>query len=433
MKVIYRAFFTALLLTQLPFLAAQETAQQDSRAEELRERRRQKLPETTPPKSPGIVKMLLYMEGGGLYERINIRYKDFYPKFGQLSTGSGGALGVRYFKNNIANSGLSVETSGAFSFTGYRMVDFHFGRFNKAAPNFFLGPSVFGAPFEFDDEAPDRMDTFIYLGLRYRYFPREDFYGLGNDSRLEDRTDFLLEDGFSGVTAGHQFSKWLGIGARVGYQKVNTGPGTNDDFPDINELFDDDSAPGLDRQPDFLRIDTAVFLNYRDVPGNPHNGGTIGFGYSRFDDRGGDEFEFNAFAVDARHYFPLGSRQRVLALQLFGVWADAQVGSRVPFYFMRTLGGKETLRGFRQFRFRNARQLHFSAEYRWEAAPAFETALFYDTGKVFPETDRFKFEHLRKSIGIGFRFKRSRRVLFRLDIARSEEGTRVQFQFGPSF
>ncbi len=42
MKVIYRAFFSALLLTQLPFLAAQETVEQDSRAEELRERRRQK-------------------------------------------------------------------------------------------------------------------------------------------------------------------------------------------------------------------------------------------------------------------------------------------------------------------------------------------------------------------------------------------------------
>ena len=76
MKVIYRILFVALLLAQLPFLAAQESANPDSRAEELRERRRQKLPESTPPKSPGIVKMLLYMEGGGLYERVNIRYAE---------------------------------------------------------------------------------------------------------------------------------------------------------------------------------------------------------------------------------------------------------------------------------------------------------------------------------------------------------------------
>ncbi len=67
MKVIYRILFVALLLAQLPFLAAQAGANPDSRAEELRERRRQQLPESTPPKSPGIVKMLLYMEGGGLY------------------------------------------------------------------------------------------------------------------------------------------------------------------------------------------------------------------------------------------------------------------------------------------------------------------------------------------------------------------------------
>ncbi len=67
MKVIYRILFVALLLAQLPFLAAQEPANPDSRAQELRERRRQKLPESTPPENPGIVKMLLYMEGGGLY------------------------------------------------------------------------------------------------------------------------------------------------------------------------------------------------------------------------------------------------------------------------------------------------------------------------------------------------------------------------------
>ncbi len=75
-----RILFVAFLLAQLPFLAAQEAANPDSRAEELRERRRQKLPESTLPKSPGIVKMLLYMEGGGLYERVNIsRLKSALP------------------------------------------------------------------------------------------------------------------------------------------------------------------------------------------------------------------------------------------------------------------------------------------------------------------------------------------------------------------
>ncbi len=52
MEVIYRILFVALLLAQLPFLAAQEAANPDSRAEELRERRRQNLPERTPPEEP---------------------------------------------------------------------------------------------------------------------------------------------------------------------------------------------------------------------------------------------------------------------------------------------------------------------------------------------------------------------------------------------
>ena len=95
---------------------------------------------------------------------------------------------------------------------------------------------------------------------------------------------------------------------------------------------------------------------------------------------------------------------------------------------MDTLGGKETLRGFQQFRFRDARLLYLSAEYRWEAAPAIEGVLFYDTGKVFPESDRIEFDHLEHNIGAGIRFKAMNRVILRLDVGRGREGTVVHFQ-----
>ncbi len=64
MKLIYRVLFVALLLVQLPFLAAQESANPDSRAEELRERRRQKGQEIVPPTTSGIEKAFIKMESG---------------------------------------------------------------------------------------------------------------------------------------------------------------------------------------------------------------------------------------------------------------------------------------------------------------------------------------------------------------------------------
>lgn len=415
-------------------VVSQQTAQEDdTRAKEWRERRRQKSQQVVPSKRSGLEKALLYVEEKGIRELLTIRFKDFYPKFGNLSHGSGLAPGIRYFKSKLGGSGLSLETSAAFSFTGYKLGNLQFGRFNKTAPYVFLGPADFGAPFKFGEERPGQVKSFLYADVRYRYFPREDFYGLGRESREEDRSDFLLEDGFYDVVAGYQFNRWIGASVRFGYLQMNTDPGSDDRFPDIQTLFGDDAAPGLTRQPDFLHLDSAIYLDYRDTPGNPHKGGVIGISFSRFDDRGGKEFEFNRFSLDARHYLPLGSKQRILALRFFASLDEADPGGRVPFYFQNTLGGNETLRGFRQFRFRDSRSLYLSAEYRWEASPAVELVIFYDAGKVFPESEDLDFEHLEKSIGAGIRIKTSNQVFLRLDVGRSDEGTRIHFRFGPSF
>ena len=406
---------------------------EDSRAREWEERRRRKEQQIEPPQSRGLEKALLYLEGEGFRELLSIRYKDFYPKFGHISTGSGLAPGLRFFKSNLKGSGLSIETSGAFSFSGYQLVDLQFGRFNKIAPYLFLGPADFGAPFKFGIEEPGPMKSFLYTDLRYRYFPEEDFFGLGPHSREVNETDFLLEDSSYDIVAGYQFTSRAAAVARVGYLQVNADFAGGQPQPGSPNFYDAVSAPGVNRQPDFLHLDSAFYLNYQDTPGNPHKGGVIGVSFSRYDDRNGNEFAFNRFSFDARHYLPLGSRQRVLALRVFTSRDRADGGSRVPFYLQNTLGGNETLRGFEQFRFRDSNLLYLSAEYRWEAAPAVEFAVFYDTGKVFPEDDDFNFENLRKSIGAGIRFKTSKRVILRLDAGHSEGATRVNFRFGPSF
>ena len=335
---------TMLWLTSAPLIAASPPPQQPvpeegSRAEEWKARRQQKRQQVAPPRTSGLQKGLLFLEGGGVEQALTIRYKDFYPKFGQISPSSGTAWGLRYFKSNLGGSPLTLETSAAFSFLDYRQANLHFGRFSKIAPHFFLGPAVLGAPFQFGEAQPEQVQSFLYAELQYRYFPQEIFYGLGQDSSLDNQTDFLLEEGFYSVVAGHQFNRWLGAGARLGYVKVNVGRGSDDDFPNIQDLFDDVSAPGLERQPDFLRIDSALYLDSRNTPGNPHQGGALGIGYSRIDDRGGDDFEFNRLSLDARAYLSLGSRQRILAMRLYGAWDDARDDSRVPFYMQRTLGG----------------------------------------------------------------------------------------------
>lgn len=123
----------------------------------------------------------------------------------------------------------------------------------------------------------------------------------------------------------------------------------------------------------------------------------------------------------------------MLAARFFTTLDRADRGSRVPFYLQQTLGGAQTLRGFREMRFRDENLIYLSAEYRWEAAVFLEFAFFYDAGKVVSRRSDYNLRSLEKSSGFGIRLKTPYSVFLRLDVARSREGTRLQFRFGPSF
>ncbi len=404
-----------------------------TRTEELLEKRRARASELKANRLSGNERTLLWMEKGGLRQILGFNYKGIYPKVATLSTGSGFAPSVRVWQPDLAKTSLDLQATAAYSTRGYQKYELQFGMIEKRGTSFSLGPFGVGAVEQFDELQPKEPGLFGFADLTYRYFPQEDFFGLGPASLRMNRTNYRVEDMSYDLAAGWQANRWLGAAFRAGYLQVDLGSGTDSRFPDTEAVFNDIEAPGLARQPDFLNIVAAVLVDFRDRPGNPHKGGGIGVYFSHFDERGGDEFEFERFAVDARQFLPLGSEQRVLALRFFASSDEADNGARIPFYLQESLGGSETLRGFREFRFRGDRLLHFSAEYRWEASPALELAVFYDTGRVYSADESFDLDHLEKSIGGGVRLKTPRRTLLRLDVGRSHEGTRFYFKFGPSF
>jgi outer membrane protein assembly factor BamA len=57
----------------------------------------------------------------------------------------------------------------------------------------------------------------------------------------------------------------------------------------------------------------------------------------------------------------------------------------VPFYLMPSLGGKNTLRGYYDFRFHDRDMQLFNAESRWGLFTHLDVAVFADAGKVAPE------------------------------------------------
>jgi hypothetical protein len=284
-----------------------------------------------------------------------------------------------------------------------------------------------------DNPRLEKGHVSLYGSAVYRHYPQLDFYGLGGGTSPDDHTNYLHQDARYELVAGYHFRSSFAATVRGGFIQTFVGPGTKDDVPTIGAIFDDEDAPGLDEQPDFYRYGASVHFDSRDRPRNPHNGGLVALLAERYDERGGDAFTFFRLAADGRGFVSLGSPQRVLAVRAFASRDRPKDGARVPFYLQESLGSGDTLRGFDRFRFRGEKVLLLQAEYRWEAWPALEFALFADGGRAFRADEDMALDDLDADWGFGVRLKSHDAVLARLEVAFTPEGTAVLVRLGPSF
>jgi outer membrane protein assembly factor BamA len=359
----------------------------------------------------------------------------FYPRIQGLAQGSRNAVGVRFWQPDIDGSRISASGSAFVTWNKYQYYDFVLGRMAHGPEGGFPERTV-----KTDDvyelgqiQVRRGSDTFTLAGfVRYEDYTQLNYYGLGNDSSPDNRTNYRTRDATAGLTAGWRF-RHLGLVARGGMLQTKLLPGTKDDVPSTEEVFDDATAPGLTAAPDYWWITGQAVWDLRDVPFNPKNGLFLAAQVSRYEDAGRDGFAFSRLGADARGYVALGSPQRVLALRVLYGNENADAGARVPFYLQEFLGGSHTLRGFASFRFRGTDSLLLQAEYRWEPAAALEFAGYVDTGEVAASSSDIRLSDFRTSYGVGLRVKSWRAVVLRLDLAWSEEGTRFLFRFSQAW
>jgi len=406
----------------------------EGRAEEWTRLRREQRATLEPYRAGWLERQLLAIEKAERPGILEINYKGFYPRVQSIASGSRNAIGVRLWHPMIDGSGLSAHGSAFYSIAGYQFYDFQVGRVPHAGKAFPLRSVKGDDVYELGQLGrPDGTHLILYGSLRHQDYTQLNFFGLGPDSSVESRTTYRLKDDLFEMVAGYQFSRRLALTLRAGYLDSSVLPGTLPGFPPAQDVFDETSAPALTRQPDYWLVTGQVFLDLRDEAANPHRGAMLAAQLSRFEDRKSSGFGYHRLGADARGYIPLGSPQRVLALRAYLARDDADAGSRVPFYLQEFLGGSHTLRGYDNFRFRGTELLLMQAEYRWEAAPAIELVLFADAGKVASEEGELRISDFRTDWGLGLRFKSFKAVMMRLDVAWSEEGSRVFLRFNPSF
>ena len=402
--------WTPLLATAALSLLPVIARAQATRTETLEQQRSERAAQLETYKPGRLEKFFLNAEEGRL-QRWIAPHNGFFAGYGYTykPSGSGFALGGG-FRHDLFDRRARVVFEAGESFRNYHMV-----RGDFSLPRLARG----------------RLEVGIE-GI-YRHQPQDDFFGPGPDSREEDRVNFLYKDTEFNGRAIVTFRPWLIVGTRLGRVAPDIRSGTDDRYPSIEQVFDDAAAPGLNAQPPFLYGEGFAEVDYRDEAGHTRAGGHYQLAVRKHADRDLHQYSFRSVDLLLRQYIPIFDKKRVFALQLGVIGTDAESGDQVPFYMQPTLGGGQTLRSARDYRFRDTHAMWMNAEYRWEAFSALDMALFTDWGKVAPRFSDLDFSDLEHAYGIGFRVIAAHTVIFRIDLATGSEGTRTVVKYSKVF
>ena len=330
-------------------------------------------------------------------------------KFGSITTGSGFAYGGGYRNRQLFDREGAFSVWAAGSLKKYWAVE---GRF------------------DFPDLAGGKFLVGTYA--RRHSYPQESFFGIGPDSRRGDETTFSIENTLVGGAIGVRPARVLTFSGGVEYSTPRIGQGSRRNVPPASALFDPASAPGLVGSHDYLRTTAGVEVDYRQ-PKNARRGGWYRLDFSNVHDDSGAH-GFRRVDVDLRQYASVLSERRVFAVRLFMSTSTTGAGESVPFYLMPSLGGHDSLRGFRDYRFRGPHALLTQTEYRFEIWSGLDGALFYDAGKVGLRRGDLNFKRLEDAYGFGFRFNTDNGVILRIDAGfGSSDGKHLYIVFGDVF
>ena len=275
-----------------------------------------------------------------------------------------------------------------------------------------------------------RMEAYA----RFRDLPQLAFFGLGTESDLADHSIFRLRDSVAGVLGSVRPVEWLTIGARVEGLWPEVRSSQSSRFPSIEARFDESEIPGLSAQPNMVRSQASVDIAIPPAAGEAlQQGAHYRIAYAVYSDQELDQFSFRRLDVEVQQRFALLGAYRRLTLHGWLSISDTDAGHDMPFYLQPTLGGKwnllgvheeligsdgtqATLRGFRNFRFRDRQLLLLQGEYRIPLWGPLDATVFAEAGKVTSRREDLDLRGLKRSLGFSLSVMRGPATAARVDV-----------------
>jgi outer membrane protein assembly factor BamA len=343
--------------------------------------------------------------------RIEKRFTNqtirWHPYLENGYRGGGFAAGLGYMFHTSAYSTLDVR--GSYSIRSYKLAEAEF-----------VSPRLF-----------DRRAELTVRG-GWRDATEVAFYGVGMHTSTGDRANYGFEQPFGSALLTIRPTRRLFL-VRGGFEAsrwdLKSGQGT---APSVDEVYTPASLPGLGTTTTFWHTQATAGFDSRPSGGYARRGGFYGVTGHDYHDRDG-ALGFRQVDYEVIQHFPILRESWVVSLHGLAKTTWDKGDQATPFYMMPSLGGGSSLRGFSSFRFSDRHSLLLQAEWRIIANRFFESAVFYDAGKVAARTSDLDLNHLKSDYGFGVRFHAPLATVLRVDVARSNEGTRLVFAASPVF
>jgi len=391
-----------LAFSALPTVSGQSTnPEPTSRAESFAILQAQKAKVARPP-TPDRAEALVRK----FVDMFLVDPSGFFPYFDSVDQGGGLTFGAGYRKYYGDNT--FWETKGLYSVLNYKLIE---------------GATV----------SKGHLNGRLTLASRlgWRDATQVAYYGVGQDTKEENRTSFRFQQTYAEGTAEYRPRPWLPIRSSLGFESWNTLEGQGS-HPSIETRFNSTGAPGLGADPNYVHTTVSAGVDWRQSPGYTRRGGLYEATFHDYQNTNGGLYSFQKLDGEVIQHVPLFRETWVLAARgrVETTLNDAAV---IPYFMLPSLGSGSTLRGYSSYRFRDRHSLLMNAEFRWMPAVGLDMALFYDAGKVTSQRSDLDFKGLKSDVGIGMRFHGPMATPVRIDLAVGNEGWRIVFAGGPIF
>lgn len=261
------------------------------------------------------------------------------------------------------------------------------------------------------------------LTAKYETTPYNNYFGIGNNSLRENRTYYTDERYLFLGKFGYAPSRWMHwhLSGAIQRHQIERGAYVEGDEKSIEEIFHSEfMAPGMSIDPQNISAELALTLDFRNHRGRP-TAGFWGEGYAGYHEgTGSDGVNYIRYGGELQGYLPLGNG-RTLLLRAAGEEARTDGKRPIKITELMTLGGRNSLRGYHEGRFRDQAAVLATAEYRYPISPFAEMCLFADFGKVLPRLLDADLDDIHRSWGGGLRIGTREEFYFRIQAAASDE------------